>query len=352
MTLRNDIFGEDSWYKRVRWRRVANVVGLVLVVAVVLPFLVYAAPQVVGADQSYVVLSGSMEPTISPGDAVIVESVPPETIQRGDVITFVREGTDRPTTHRVVDIVERNGGLAFETRGDANENADQALVRPRQVQGKVMSVGGFLLVLPFVGYIVQFASTPVGFLALFVVPLTVLVVTELWSLVSSVRDNADGEPVNVDHGLATSSTAGTGASEPGSTTRDREETADGEMTLTELQFGTVILGIFMIYSVWVAYATFEGWAVAVAVGSSAAFLVLAGLYLVSVLSFGEIGEIDDSEPTEIADGIGPIDSPQPDTDPDAGERVEDVQGLPKPNPDADRPATEAAADSGRGGSDD
>ncbi len=352
MISRDDIFGEAGWFKRVPWRRVANVVGLVLVVAVVVPFLVYAVPQVVGADQSYVVLSGSMEPTISPGDAVVVERVPPETIQRGDVITFVREGNDRPTTHRVVDVVEQNGGVAFETRGDANEDVDPGLVRPRQVQGKVMSVGGFLLVLPYVGYIVQFASTPVGFLALFVGPLTVLVITEMWSLLSSARGNADGEPTDVDHTMATSGTAGTGAVEPGSATRDRETSADGEMTLAELQLGTVILGAFMAYSVWVAYATFEGWAVAVAAGSSAAFLVLAGLYLVSVLSLTNTGETDDSEATEAADRPESGDSTRPGTDPDAGEHVEDAPGLTEPNPGADRPATEAGVDSARGESDD
>ncbi|TKX83266.1 hypothetical protein EXE43_25160, partial [Halorubrum sp. SS5] len=62
----------DSPFADVSWRRIANIVGLMILVAIVVPFVVFAVPQVVGADQSYVVLSGSMEPAMSPGDVIIV----------------------------------------------------------------------------------------------------------------------------------------------------------------------------------------------------------------------------------------------------------------------------------------
>ena len=50
---------------------VLRAVALVLVVALVVPFVVFAVPQVVGGDASFVVISGSMEPAISVGDAVV-----------------------------------------------------------------------------------------------------------------------------------------------------------------------------------------------------------------------------------------------------------------------------------------
>ena len=49
-------------------RLAANVLGVLIIVAVVAPFVVYAVPSVVGADHGLVILSGSMEPkrTTSP----------------------------------------------------------------------------------------------------------------------------------------------------------------------------------------------------------------------------------------------------------------------------------------------
>jgi len=74
--MTDDNSEDVSLARRVPWRRLANVVGLVLVLAVVVPFLVYAVPQVVGAEHSYVVLSGSMQPTMNPGDVVVVDDTP------------------------------------------------------------------------------------------------------------------------------------------------------------------------------------------------------------------------------------------------------------------------------------
>ena len=73
-------------------RRAASTLLTVVLVLAVVPFVVYAVPGVVGASESYVVLSGSMEPTISPGDVIVVEDVDPGDVEEGDVITFRRDG--------------------------------------------------------------------------------------------------------------------------------------------------------------------------------------------------------------------------------------------------------------------
>jgi len=107
-----------------RLRKAANVLGIVLLIAIVAPFAVYAAPEIVGADESFVVLTPSMTPEIAPGDVVIVAERDPTAIVEGDVITFARGASDVPVTHRVIDVVDEGGGLAFETQGDANEGPD------------------------------------------------------------------------------------------------------------------------------------------------------------------------------------------------------------------------------------
>ncbi|MCW8171877.1 signal peptidase I [Natrialba swarupiae] len=75
---------------------------MLVLIAIVVPFVIYAVPGVIGAEYSFVVLTGSMAPAIDPGDVVIVGETEPTTIESGDVITFVRDGADTPVTHRVV----------------------------------------------------------------------------------------------------------------------------------------------------------------------------------------------------------------------------------------------------------
>lgn len=173
------------------WKKLLHVVGFVVLIAIVLAFVIFAVPQVVGAEQSYVVLSGSMEPSISAGDVVIVDSVETETIGEGDVITFEppsdheQAGTER-VTHRVLEVVEQDNGIHFRTKGDANEEADQALVPAENVVGQVM------LTIPKMGYVSQFAGSDQGLLLLVIIPAALLIISEVYNLVMAAR--ASSEP--------------------------------------------------------------------------------------------------------------------------------------------------------------
>jgi len=190
--MTDDTTEEDvALVRRVPWRRLANVVGLVLLLAVIVPFLVYSVPQVVGAEHSYVVLSGSMEPAMSPGDVVIVDDTPAAEIEKGDVITFAEGGDERPTTHRVIEVVEQSGETAFRTQGDANENADRSLVTPPDLEGKVMSVGGYLFAIPLIGHVILFASTTQGIIALLMLPLGLLILSEIWGVIAAAGGGDD-----------------------------------------------------------------------------------------------------------------------------------------------------------------
>lgn len=158
-------------------RKLANVVALLLLIAVVAPFVVYAAPWTIGADESYVVLTASMTPAIAPGDVVVVDDRGTATVAEGDVITFRRADGAIPVTHRVIGVEERGGERAFATKGDANEDADSGLVPASDVVGTVV------VTIPYLGYVIQFGNSPYGFLALVVVPFGLLAITEVWSLV-------------------------------------------------------------------------------------------------------------------------------------------------------------------------
>lgn len=166
--------------------KLLRTVGFVVLLALVIPFVVFAVPQVVGASHSYVVLSGSMQPTIAAGDVVVVDSVDADSIQEGDVITFEPpsghqlEGAER-ITHRVIEVVEQEDGTYFRTQGDANEEPDQALVPADKVVGRVM------FAIPKLGYVSQFAGSDQGLLLLVIVPAVLLIVSEVYDLVMAAR---------------------------------------------------------------------------------------------------------------------------------------------------------------------
>ncbi|GAB7019852.1 signal peptidase I [Halostagnicola bangensis] len=168
-------------------RRALHVSGVVLFVALLVPFLVFAVPDVAGADESYVVLSDSMNPTIDAGDVVIVQERDPSSIEEGDVLTFdaadpdefdAADGTSI-VTHRVVDIEQADDGLEFVTQGDANNAPDSSAVDEEQVIGTVA------FSIPSIGRVVSFAGTRTGLALFVVVPCALLVVNELYELTVS-----------------------------------------------------------------------------------------------------------------------------------------------------------------------
>jgi len=157
-------------------RTVLRILVTVVLIAIVVPFVVYSVPGVVGADHSYVVLSGSMEPTIQTGGVAIVNEQSPSTIERGDIITFVTKGEEVPTTHRVVDVRQTEQGREFVTKGDANDARDSQPVFAQNV------IGTLAFSIPYIGYVINFAGTQLGFITLVVLPIGLLVLGELYDL--------------------------------------------------------------------------------------------------------------------------------------------------------------------------
>jgi signal peptidase len=124
-----------------------------------------------------IVKSGSMEPTILTGSIVVVK--PQESYAVGDVVTF-GEDTARqiPTTHR---IIAEMGAAAFQTKGDANEEADPQAITANDIIGRVV------LAAPYVGYVLDFARQPIGFTLMIGIPAGIIVVDELMKIYAEVR---------------------------------------------------------------------------------------------------------------------------------------------------------------------
>jgi signal peptidase len=173
-------------------RAVVRALATLVLLAAVVPFVAVAVPSLAGADHSYVVLSSSMNPDIRAGDVVLVTETPPDRISTGDVITFRKDrraatgGTDAEyVTHRVVEVVERDGRHLFRTKGDANDAPDRRLVPAEAVVGRVA------FDVPLAGHVVLFARSQVGFVALAVVPFALLAVTEVRNLLAAARESRE-----------------------------------------------------------------------------------------------------------------------------------------------------------------
>lgn len=84
--------------------------------------------------KSFVIVSGSMEPTIMTGDAILVKEVSENEIKTNDIISFTQGKTN--VTHRIVGITEENGIKKYTTKGDNNNTEDKEKITYEQIEGK------------------------------------------------------------------------------------------------------------------------------------------------------------------------------------------------------------------------
>lgn len=88
--------------------------------------------------RQYVVATGSMEPEYNIGDLIVIRETTKEEIKIGDVINYISETGIDTITHRVVDIIQKDGQTYYKTKGDNNNSVDPELVKYSQVKGKLV----------------------------------------------------------------------------------------------------------------------------------------------------------------------------------------------------------------------
>lgn len=90
-----------------------------------------------------VVLTGSMEPMIFPGDVVLIgkflDVKEVYALAEGDVICFNHDGIS--ITHRIIAVeTDDAGNLSFQTKGDNNKSADTFMTEPEDLSGRIINV--------------------------------------------------------------------------------------------------------------------------------------------------------------------------------------------------------------------
>lgn len=110
----------------------------------------------------YIVLSGSMEPNLQVGDIVVSKQVSKEQVEIGDIITFEDE-SGATITHRVVDIIIKDGEKLYQTKGDNNNAKDIGLVSIENIKGK------YTFKMSGVGKIITQVVTPTGLIVIILI---------------------------------------------------------------------------------------------------------------------------------------------------------------------------------------
>ncbi len=169
-----------------------------LIVGVVLLGLLLLMPlvPVPGNFEVKIVQSGSMEPEIKTGSLIVMR--PTGDYQVGDIITFYFERGDQvPTTHRIVEVDEIGRGISYLTKGDANNAPDPRPIPRTQVLGEVF------FSIPYMGFILDFAKKPLGFVLLIGIPAGFVLFDEgvaLWNELRKLRTKKEAkeEPEKTD----------------------------------------------------------------------------------------------------------------------------------------------------------
>lgn len=161
-------------------------IGATLLIYVVRTKIKEAKGEVVNNEyNAYVVLTGSMIPTININDVVITKYYEPSKLNIEDIITF--KSTDTRfygliITHRIKNVFVDSaaGNYSFETKGDNNPSPDFTLTQGDKVLGKV------IFRIPKLGYIQQFLATKKGWIIVILIPCLAILSYDIVKLIKTI----------------------------------------------------------------------------------------------------------------------------------------------------------------------
>jgi len=120
--------------------------------------LALGAGPALGLYRTVTVLSGSMRPTFSPGDVIVVTPESARALRAGQVISYRIPVNGRPIeTHRVIRILAHGDEPIVQTKGDANNAPD-----PWQAKLHGGTLWRYRLRVPLVGYPILALRTPLA----------------------------------------------------------------------------------------------------------------------------------------------------------------------------------------------
>ncbi len=171
-------------------KKVLSAVLSVILIAIILLAGLFAFTTLATRDSSHVssvlgftplsVKSDSMAPFFKAGDMILIKKCDVSSLKVGDVITFRAFIMNELAlnTHRIISIEEGSGFRSFTTQGDNNAIPDLSIVTDNDIIGKyVGKLTGF-------GKVMDFLSSPTGFLVIIVLPMLAFFVYQVYHLIT------------------------------------------------------------------------------------------------------------------------------------------------------------------------
>lgn len=168
-------------------RHVNRLLSVLVVLAASCGILV-GAGAASGRYRTATVLSGSMQPTLSPGDVVVAAPTHRDNLEVGDVITFQLPDGSGNITHRIHQIDDA-GDFTVTTKGDANSSVDG-----RHVRFVDETAWRTTMVIPKVGYLFVATRAVLEQDAYLPVIGMLLAASLLWSIWRPAREGRDVVP--------------------------------------------------------------------------------------------------------------------------------------------------------------
>lgn len=97
------------------------------------------------------VLTGSMRPAFSPGDAVITRPIPVTSVHPGMVILATPHAGTTPFAHRIIAVKHHDSRILVQTQGDANPSPDDW----EDVYTSTSTVSEVVATVPKFGYVLE-----------------------------------------------------------------------------------------------------------------------------------------------------------------------------------------------------
>lgn len=120
--------------------------------------------------RSFIVTTGSMLPTLAPGDVIFTQTAPEYALN--DIITF-KSAQNAVITHRVTE--KRSAEtFSYTTKGDNNKTKDGDAVPQGNIIGKTV------FSIPKIGKLLLYGSSKAGIFTLIVTPLVVIAASEIF----------------------------------------------------------------------------------------------------------------------------------------------------------------------------
>ncbi len=146
---------------RSSWTRCLGITAYVLM-SLLLVILVSLASLHFRGQRLLSVQSASMTPTLQPGDALVIETVPFNQLRVGDIVSYKDDSNPEMTiSHRLIDINKKTGLVT--TAGDKLGMPDQTFPSSR-------IIGRATALAPGLGRVMDAARTPIGLTVLLYLP--------------------------------------------------------------------------------------------------------------------------------------------------------------------------------------